>query len=84
MRESRTSGSVRGGRGNPVPYRYTLALCNEFGTPGAFRPRGQYEKANRAQNAPLTTPPTFASRACRNVPPGNVGWLTHKWSTAVS
>ena len=23
MRESRTSGSVRGDRGNPVPYRYT-------------------------------------------------------------
>jgi hypothetical protein len=22
MRESRTSGSVRGDRGNPVPYRY--------------------------------------------------------------
>ena len=22
MRESRTSGSLRGGRGNPVPYRY--------------------------------------------------------------
>ena len=32
MRESRTSGSVRGGRGNPVPYRYVrqakLALSN--------------------------------------------------------
>ena len=25
MRESRTSGSVRGGRGNPVPYRYKAA-----------------------------------------------------------
>jgi hypothetical protein len=32
MRESRTSGSVRGDRGNPVPYRYVrqakLALSN--------------------------------------------------------
>ena len=26
MRESRTSGSVRGGRGNPVPYRYNRHL----------------------------------------------------------
>jgi hypothetical protein len=25
MRESRTSGSVRGDRGNPVPYRYSDA-----------------------------------------------------------
>ena len=30
MRESRTSGSVRGGRGNPVPYRYNgLNQCTD-------------------------------------------------------
>ena len=31
MRESRTSGSVRGGRGNPVPYRY---ISNTFALEG--------------------------------------------------
>ena len=33
MRESRTSGSVRGGRGNPVPYRYNRTCRNN----GLFR-----------------------------------------------
>jgi hypothetical protein len=33
MRESRTSGSVRGGRGNPVPYRYSRTGKNN----GSFR-----------------------------------------------
>ena len=28
MRESRTSGSVRGDRGNPVPYRYNHTCKN--------------------------------------------------------
>jgi hypothetical protein len=28
MRESRTSGSVRGDRGNPVPYRYNLTYTS--------------------------------------------------------
>ena len=27
MRESRTSRSVRGGRGNPVPYRYRVGYA---------------------------------------------------------
>ena len=31
MRESRTSGSLRGGRGNPVPYRYISVLRTHVG-----------------------------------------------------
>jgi hypothetical protein len=31
MRESRTSGSARGGRGNPVPYRYN-PTCKDNGS----------------------------------------------------
>jgi hypothetical protein len=36
VRESRTPGSARGGRGNPVPYRYRIRLADEPGEPQRF------------------------------------------------
>jgi hypothetical protein len=36
MRESRTSGSVRGDRGNPVPYRYSMTIASSTTKPTAI------------------------------------------------
>jgi len=49
MRESRTSGSVRGDRGNPVPYRYTTGAHGYT----QIRIQHQCRKITGACTAPL-------------------------------
>jgi hypothetical protein len=81
MRESRTSGSARGGRGNLVPYRYNRRQPRSLPVVGLLMrdDRWPHEYSGRGTQANSGTP-GFSGRACRDAAfRSDINRLDGKW-----
>ena len=61
VRESRTPGSARGGRGNPVPYRYMLK--RHLNTDHQLTPEQYRQKWSLPQSYPIVAPDYAKTRS---------------------